>query len=117
VGYNTKNHMEQGGEKWTIGGTLEVLPGASVTGLSADPLLPAAANALGGIKAAEKTKTDTVPAKIGEDNILYVPAYPEIPVAENQAESTAEDAGGLAADFNLLLAKLKAAGIMAKDGE
>jgi len=70
MGYNSKNHMEQGGEKWVIGGTLEILPGASVTGL---------------------------------------------PVAENQAESTATDAAGLVTDFNALLAKLKAAGLMAAD--
>lgn len=70
MGYNSKNRMEQGGEKWVIGGTLEILPGASVTGL---------------------------------------------PVAENQAESTATDAAGLVTDFNALLAKLKAAGLMAAD--
>lgn len=33
MSYNTKNYMEQGGEKWVIGGKLEILPGASVTGL------------------------------------------------------------------------------------
>lgn len=38
MSYNSKNYMEQGGEKWVIGGTLEVLPGATVTGL------PVAAN-------------------------------------------------------------------------
>ena len=70
MGYNSKNHMEQGGEKWVIGGTLEILPGASVTGL---------------------------------------------PVAENQAESTATDAAGLVTDFNALLARLKVAELMAAD--
>jgi len=70
MGYNAKNYMEQGGEKWIIGGTLEVLPGASVTGL---------------------------------------------PSAENQADSTAADVAGLVTDFNALLAKLKAAGLMAAD--
>jgi Head fiber protein. len=29
----TKNYMEQGGEKWVVGGALEIQPGASVTGL------------------------------------------------------------------------------------
>jgi hypothetical protein len=70
MSYNSKNYMEQGGEKWIIGGTLEVLPGASVTGL---------------------------------------------PAAENQADSTATDVAGLVTDFNALLAKLKAAGLMAAD--
>jgi hypothetical protein len=70
--YNAKNYTEQGGEKTVIGGTLEILEGASVTGL---------------------------------------------PVAENQVDSTATDAAGLVTDFNALLAKLKAAGLMAADGE
>ena len=70
MSYNSKNYLEQGGEKWIIGGTLEVLPGASVTGL---------------------------------------------PAAENQADSTATDVAGLVTDFNALLTKLKAAGLMAAD--
>ena len=37
--------------------------------------------------------------------------------AENQADSTATDAAGLVTDFNALLAKLKAAGLMAADEE
>lgn len=68
--YNAKNYTEQGGEKTVIGGTLEILEGASVTGL---------------------------------------------PIAENQADSTATDTAGLVTDFNALLAKLKAAGLMAAD--
>jgi hypothetical protein len=70
MSYNTKNYMEQGGEKWVIGGTLEVLPGATITGL---------------------------------------------PVTENQTGSIASDAASLVTDFNALLAKLKAAGLMAAD--
>ncbi|KEF39672.1 hypothetical protein M670_00693 [Schinkia azotoformans MEV2011] len=118
MSYNAKNYMEQGGEKWIIGGTLEVLPGASVTGLSADPLLPATDTTLGGVKAAAKTETDTVSVAVDEDGTLYVPAYPEaiIPAA-NQADSIAEDAATLVTDFNALLAKLKAAGLMAADEE
>lgn len=38
-----------------------------------------------------------------------------LPVAENQAESTATDVAGLVTDFNALLAKLKAAGLMEAD--
>lgn len=70
MSYNTKNYMEQGGEKLVIGGTLEILEGASVTGL---------------------------------------------PTAENQAESTATDVAGLVTDFNAVLVKLKAAGLMEAD--
>ncbi|KGP76469.1 hypothetical protein JT05_04490 [Desulfosporosinus sp. Tol-M] len=116
MSYNTKNYTEQGGEKTVIGGTLEILPGASVTGLSADPLLPATDTTLGGVKAAAKAETDTVSVAIGEDGTLYVPTYPEaITPAANQADSIAEDTATLVTDFNALLAKLKAAGLMAAD--
>jgi hypothetical protein len=70
MSYNTKNYAEQGGEKLVIGGTLEVLPGAALTGF---------------------------------------------PVAVNQADSVATTVEGLVTDFNALLAKLKAAGLMAAD--
>lgn len=39
-----------------------------------------------------------------------------LPIAENQADSTATDVAGLVTDFNALLAKLKAAGLMVADG-
>lgn len=73
MSYNGKNYMEPGGDKWVIGGALEIKAGASVTGL------PAA----------------------------------EVPQAANQADSVAEDVATLVSDFNGLLAKLKAAGLMA----
>ncbi|HOW22804.1 MAG TPA: head fiber protein [Sedimentibacter sp.] len=38
-----------------------------------------------------------------------------LPMLENQLESTATDVPGLLADFNALLTKLKAAGIMTAD--
>ena len=38
-----------------------------------------------------------------------------LPVLENQADSTATDVAGLVTDFNALLAKLKAAGLMEAD--
>ncbi|NCC15704.1 MAG: Head fiber protein [Clostridia bacterium] len=38
-----------------------------------------------------------------------------LPVAENQADSTATDTAGLVTDFNALLTKLKAAGLMIAD--
>ena len=44
-----------------------------------------------------------------------VNGIPEIPVAENQADSTAETVAALVTDFNGLLAKLKDAGIMEAD--
>lgn len=59
MSYNTKNYMEQGGEKLVIGGTLEILEGASVTGL------PTAENQ------AESTATD-VAGLVTDFNALLV---------------------------------------------
>jgi len=118
MSYNAKNYTEQGGDKTVIGGTLDIKEGAILLGFPTPQLAVATETNLGGVKAATKTETDTVPAKIGEDSNLYVPAYPvlpEIPVAANQVASTAEDVTGLLADFNALLAKLKASGLMEAD--
>ena len=75
MSYNGKNYAEQGGDKWVIGGTLEIKEGATVTGLRAA----------------------------------------EVPQAANQADSVATDVPTLVSDFNGLLAKLKAAGLMTAD--
>ena len=126
--HNTKNFAAHGGEEWVIGGKLTILEGATVEGLTATAA-PASADALGGIKAAERGVGDTVEAKIGEDAKLYVPAYPEdyvlpaatadtlggVKLAANQVDSAASTIAGLNIEFNALLVKLKAAGIMAPD--
>ena len=46
-----------------------------------------------------------------------VEGLPSFPVAENQAASEASTIAALKEDFNALLAKLKAAGLMAADTE
>jgi hypothetical protein len=125
MSYNAKNYTEQGGEKTVIGGTLEVLDGATVTGITG---VAATANAttLGGIKAAAKGEGDTVEVKINsKTSKLYVPTYPVLPVA-----ATTETAGivKMAANvvaidgetvtvekFNELLTALINAGIMADE--
>ena len=123
--YNAKNYMAQGGDRLVIGGSLEILEGASVTGLPPAVVAVATEEALGGVLAAAKAETDTLEAKIGEDHKLYVPPY-TLPAAEaaalggvllaaNQAASAAADVAALTADFNTLLVALKAAGIMAAD--
>ena len=126
--HNTRNYFAHGGGEWVIGGKLTVLEGATVEGLTTTAA-PASADALGGIKAAEKGVGDTVEAKIGEDAKLYVPAYPEdyvlpaatadtlggVQLAANQVDSAASTIAGLNIEFNALLVKLKAAGIMAPD--
>ena len=126
--YNTRNYAAHGGGEWVIGGKLTILEGATVEGLTATAAA-ASADALGGIKAAERGVGDTVEAKIGEDAKLYVPAYPEdyvlpaatadtlggVKLAANQVDSAASTIAGLNIEFNALLVKLKAAGIMAPD--
>lgn len=125
MSYNAKNYTEQGGEKTVIGGTLEVLDGATVTGITG---VAATANAttLGGIKASPKSTGDTVEVKINSTTSkLYVPTYPVVP-----GEATTEAAGivrqaanvALAADeaptkaeFDALITALIAAGLMAAE--
>lgn len=108
--HNCLNYLTDGGDKMVIGGTLEILEGASVTGLPACHIDAATANTLGTIKAAAKTENETTEVKIGSDKKLYVPA---IPCTENQADSTAASVSDLVTDFNTLLSKLKSAGLMA----
>ena len=98
-----------------INGTMTVDENATVTGLTAAPLTAAGAD-LGGVKAAAAGAGDTVECKIdGTTKKLMVPTYPDVPVAANQADSTATEVAGLVVDFNALLAKLKAAGLMTDD--
>ena len=94
-----------------------------MTGLTSTAA-PASAKALGGVKAATAGEGDTVEVKIGGGSKLYVPTYPTdateavsglVKTAANQADSIAEDTATLVTDFNTLLSKLKAAGLMADD--
>lgn len=106
MSYNAKNYTEQGGAVTRFGGSVVFEDGCTVEGLSANPLLPATADALGGIKVGSGLSI--------EDGVLSADVT-EIPAAANQAASKAETVAGLVADFNTLLALLKAAGIMEAD--
>ncbi len=125
-----------------VSGTLTVKDGATVTGITGVAAAATSA-AIGGIKAATKGAGDTVEAKIdATTSKLYVPTYPLSIVADekgegdtvevkrdattsklyvptynqaaNIADSTAETSP-TTAEFNALLAALKAAGLMAAD--
>lgn len=89
MSYNAKNYMEQGGEKWVIGGTLEILPGATVIGLPTEELL----------------FTNKTTIKDVETNI-------NTPKIKNQPYSKATDVNGIVADFNALIKKLIDANLM-----
>lgn len=81
MGYQTKNHREQGGERTVIGGEVILAAGSRLT------IDPSAV-------------------------IEGLPGGTVTP-AGSQADSTAESVADLAADFNALLSKLRAAGLMA----
>ena len=97
-----------------INGTMTVGEDATLTGMTPEALNAAGAS-LGGVKAAAAGVGDTVEVKVGEDEKLYVPTYPVVPVAENQAISVAADVPALVVDLNALLLKLKTAGLMTAD--
>jgi hypothetical protein len=131
--YTTQNYFDEGGNRLVIGGEIVINGKISVADdADVDELVTYTATATetktGGIKAAAAGEEDTVEVKIGTDGKAYVPAYPDytlpaataeaiggVKMAANQAESTGAD--NLLNDFNALLAKLKAAGIMVADAE
>ena len=108
-GYNTKNYTEQNGEVTHIGGKLVFDEGSSVEnfpgGGEGYTLPPATASKLGGVK---------VGAGLSVTNDGTLSADGITPAA-NQADSTASTVADLKTDFNALLAKLKAAGLMTAD--
>lgn len=70
----------------------------------------ASADALGGVKADEKTNNDTVPAKIGSDGKMYVQKYPtSLPAsdvkdwakADEKPKYTADEVGALPEDTEI----------------
>ena len=107
MSYNAKNYTEQGGDVTHFGGKVVFEEGVEVEGLSANPLNKASADTLGGIKVGEGLSIDA-------DCVLSADG---ITPAANQADSTATTIAGLVTDFNALLTKLKAAGLMTADEE
>jgi len=112
MGYTTKNYSTDGGDKFVIGGTLEITEGASVTGITTATIVDNltstdATKALSAkqgkvLKDAASALTTTVDGKLTAT------------IAANQAAST-ETTNPTVAEFNTLLAALKAAGLMAAD--
>ena len=99
-----KNYSTDGGDTWVVGGKLKIEDGAEVTGLESGEgytLPEASASVLGGVKVGSGLAIS--------DGVLSVSP------AENQADSTATELADLVTAFNALLAKLKAAGLMAAD--
>jgi hypothetical protein len=109
-----KNYKTDGGDTTVIGGKLEILEGAMVTGLTATTA-PASEAALGGVKAATKGEGDTVEVKIdGTSAKLFVPTYPTVtphPVAANVPYAVGTEP--TKAEFDALIDALITAGLMA----
>jgi len=101
--YNVKNYTEQGGEITHFGGKVIFEPGCVVEGM----VIPIA------------SKTSPGAVQVGEglsittQGVLSAEGFTP---AANQPASTTTDIVQLVADFNSLLSKLKAAGIMVADG-
>ena len=123
-----KNYKTDGGDRLVIGGTLEIKAGASVTGLTtatiADNLTTNDAGKALSAKQGVAIKA-LVDAKVAKSDIVNdlttggeaVPLSAEqgktlaARVCENQAAST-EETSPTVEEFNALLVKLKAAGLM-----
>ena len=105
MSYNAKNYTEQGGETTHFGGKVVFEEGVEIEGLAADPLNPATASTLGGIKVGSGLS-------VTEDGTLSADG---ITPAEAVADSEATDVAGVNTVLNALLAALKAAGLMASE--
>ena len=128
---SVKNYFDPISKDFIIGGKARVKTGATlivedgglvegITGVAG----AATASTLGGVKAATKGAGDTVEVKIDPTTSkLYTPPYTlpgagaeaigGVKAAAAQADSAAADLPGLVADFNALLAKLRASGAIA----
>lgn len=112
MGYTTKNYSTDGGDKLVIGGTLEIAAGASVTGITT-------ATIVDGLTSTDATKAlSAKQGKVLKDAAdalaTTVSGKLTATAAANQAAST-ETTSPTVAEFNALLAALKAAGLMAAD--
>ena len=110
--HNTKNFMAHGGNELVIGGKLTFLPGAVVEGGeglfdggdgSGYSLPVAGTETLGGIKVGSGLSI-TAQGVLSADGVTPAAA---------QADSEATTIDGLKEDFNVLLAALRTAGLMA----
>lgn len=113
MSYNTVNYTEQGGAVTHFGGTVVFETGATVTGLSGDAIPTATTTVKGGVKVG--AGLSVTEEGVLSANTAGTDSYGTVKQAANQADSTATTVAGLKDDFNGLLAKLKAAGLMAAD--
>lgn len=128
-----KNYKTDGGDKLVIGGTLEIKTGASVTGITTATIVDnvTSTDADKALSANQgKVLKGLIDGKVATSAIVndLTTGGADVPlsaeqgkilagrVAENQADSE-EDNTPTVTEFNALLAKLKAAGLMEADAE
>lgn len=97
-----KNYFDDGGDTLVITGKLTIDAGATVEGVVSAPIVD------------NLESTSSISALSAKQGKVLKDAL-DAKTAANQAASTASDVAGIVADFNALLAKLKAAGLMAAD--
>lgn len=94
----------------TIAEAIAKLEGKVITGTDAAAAITAALGAEGDITSAID---DAITASVGEGGAVKTYVEDVLPQAAAQADSVATTAEGVVTDFNALLAKLRAAGLMA----
>ncbi|WP_411503474.1 head fiber protein [Brevibacillus centrosporus] len=105
MGHQTKNYITDNGDRNVIGGILEIVGEGQI-------LKNGVPIEFGGGPTDIADGTVTL-AKLGADTSKALNGKLTAKKAAAQADSTATDIEGLVTDFNHLLAKLRAAGIMA----
>lgn len=112
MGYQTKNHSS--GDKLTIGGVLEIVGEGQIVkdGVPVEFGSGSAGIADGSISTSKLADGVITLAKLGTDTTKSLHGKLTAKKAAAQADSTATDVAGIVTDFNELLAKLRAAGIM-----
>lgn len=115
MSYNVKNYTEQGGEKTVIGGTLEIVEGASVTGITT-------ATIVDNLTSTDATKA--LSAKQGKALKTLVDAKYTAANATTTVEGLVKMAANVAlaageaptkAEFDALITALIAAGLVAAE--
>ncbi|WP_260506942.1 head fiber protein [Brevibacillus brevis] len=114
MSYQTKNYVTDNGNRHVIGGILELVGEGKILkdGVPIELGNGGTAIADGSISTAKLANGAVTLAKLGTDAIQSLNKKLTATKAAAQADSIATDVAGLVADFNALLAKLRAAGIM-----
>ncbi|GED69397.1 hypothetical protein BRE01_30990 [Brevibacillus reuszeri] len=114
MGHQTKNYVTDNGNRTVIGGVLEIAGGGQIVKDGVPIELGGNASDItdSSITTSKLADGAITLAKFGADATKSLNGKLTAKKAAAQADSTATGVEGLVADFNELLAKLRAAGIM-----